>query len=137
MVVTAPAAALSPNSAYEGARAGTIVLIDVRAPTEWRETGVPSDARPVALFDEGGRPNAAFVDEVLALVDGDRDAPIAVICARGVRSLVAARLLRASGFAEVHDVPAGLLGRAGVPGWIERDLPVEPCTDCLAANAAE
>ncbi|MEX2648945.1 MAG: rhodanese-like domain-containing protein [Alphaproteobacteria bacterium] len=117
--VTAPAAAFSPVDAYERSRQGQLVLVDVRTSAEWRETGIPVGALTIALLTDGGIPNIGFVDGVKDALGGRLDTPIAVICARGIRSSIAARLLRASGFSDVHDVSEGVIG------WIALNLPLE------------
>ncbi len=116
---TAPAAAFSPSEAYELGQSGQLVLVDVRTSAEWQETGIPVGALTIALLTDGGIPNIGFVDGVKDALGGRLDTPIAVICARGVRSSIAARLLRASGFSDVHDVPEGVIG------WIALNLPLE------------
>ncbi len=59
-----------------------------------------------------------------------RDAPLAVICAAGTRSTVAAELLAKSGFTRVYDISEGMSGGAHGPGWLQRHLPTEPCKTC-------
>ena len=74
-------------------------LVDVRNPGETAESVIPG-AREIPL--------PALTDSIESL---DHTAPVVVYCASGYRSLVAASLLRASGF---HDV-ADLLG--GYDAW--------------------
>jgi rhodanese-related sulfurtransferase len=123
------AVALSAPDAYAESRRGQRLLIDIRAPEEWRETGVARGALRITIHHPRG--DAGFIEDVLNAVGGDRARPIAVICATGSRSSRAAALLAKSGFADVRDVAEGMRGgflltRAG-PGWIARGLPVEPC----------
>jgi rhodanese-related sulfurtransferase len=61
---------------------------------------------------------------------GDKDLPIALICAGGVRTAFAADLLRDRGFTQILDVGEGMLGSGDGPGWIARGLPTEPCPQC-------
>jgi hydroxyacylglutathione hydrolase len=68
-------------------------LLDVRTPPEW---------------DAGHLPGARylFLGELPEkLKDLDRDKPVAVYCASGYRSSLAASLLQASGFRKVQNVP--------------------------------
>lgn len=121
-VLTAPEAAAR-------AAAGTLALVDVRAPREWRETGIAKGAHPVSIHNPDGI--KAFVADLARAVNGDRAAPIALICASGVRSLRAQRILLANGFTNIKNVPEGMLGRPGAgPGWLKRGLPVSPCPEC-------
>ncbi len=121
---------ISPQDAWERAQAEEIVVIDIRTQGEWGETGIPPDAALVSLYSDWGVPNLEFVTEILEVTDGDRNAPIALICAGGVRTSFAAGLLRDRGFTQVLDVGEGMLGSGGGPGWIARGLPVEPCETC-------
>lgn len=93
-------------------------MIDIRRPDEWARTGVGEGA--VAL--DMRRPD--FIDALLALTAGRRDQPVALICARGVRSRGMRKRLRSAGFTEVLDVPEGMLGSGAGPGWLASELPV-------------
>lgn len=121
-------AEISPIAAQAGASAGELVLIDVRTPEEWRETGLARGAIPIAMQHPDGADG--FVGAVLAQVGGDRNAPIALICRSGNRSLKMQRLLEAHGFTNVRSVAEGMSGNWTTPGWISRGLPVVPCEKC-------
>jgi rhodanese-related sulfurtransferase len=113
-------AVMAPPDAHAAARAGTLILIDIRRPDEWALTGIGEGAHPLDMRDDG------FAAEVLRLVGQDLTRPVALICARGVRSSrMAARLTRA-GHTRIIDVSEGMLGSAAGPGWIARGLPVRP-----------
>lgn len=112
------AGTLTPPEAHAAAKAGDIILIDIRRPDEWAKTGSPEGGHRVDLRD------ADFADRLAALADGDRGAPIALICARGVRSARTANLLAEAGFTNIIDVPEGMLGSAAGEGWINRGLPL-------------
>ena len=120
--------ALSAPEALAQARAGTIVLIDVRSPREWRQTGIPAGAKTVTIHHPRGA--RGFLRDILEAAGGDRSRPIALICARGVRSSRAKRFLEANGFTNVRDVPEGMMGRGNRPGWLARKLPTTPCPTC-------
>ena len=111
-------AALDPVSAHEAAMAGGLTLLDIRRPDEWEETGVPRGAHPLDMRRDD------LVGALDALVGGDRSRPVAVICARGVRSDRTAARLAEAGFTRIVDVPEGMLGSSAGPGWLERGLPV-------------
>ncbi len=110
--------ALDPEAAHRAALSGEVMLIDIRRPDEWQDTGVGEGAVPLDLR------RADFVAAAGALLDGDRSRPVALICARGVRSDRTAARLAEAGFARVIDVPEGMLGSAVGPGWLARGLPV-------------
>ncbi|WP_299415423.1 rhodanese-like domain-containing protein [uncultured Sulfitobacter sp.] len=109
--------ALSVHAAYLGARNGDFTLIDIRRPDEWARTGVPDGAVPLDMRDPD------FTRKMLDLVP-DKSAPVALICARGVRSRGLANRMQELGFTNVIDVPEGMLGSGAGPGWIASGLPV-------------
>ncbi len=110
---------LSAAQANALSRAGEIILIDIRTPSEWRETGVPEGAKRLDMTDP------RFLDRLLELVKGDRSAPIALICRTGNRSGYLTKQLRALGFTQVYDIPEGIAGGRAGPGWLRQGLPVE------------
>lgn len=95
-----------------------IVLVDIRRPDEWQATGTAEGAHRLDLR----RPD--FIAALSDLVGGDRDRPVALICARGVRSARLANRLTENGFSSVINIPEGMLGAADGPGWIARGLPL-------------
>jgi rhodanese-related sulfurtransferase len=113
-----PGGTLTAAEAHAKAIAGEITLIDIRRPEEWAETGSGEGAHRIDLRRED------FTDAVAALVDGNRAAPIALICARGVRSARESNRLQAAGFTNIIDVPEGMLGSSAGPGWIAAGLPL-------------
>jgi rhodanese-related sulfurtransferase len=105
-------------TAHARAMAGEITLVDIRRPDEWQATGIGEGAHPLDMRQD------AFADALLQLVGGDAAAPIAFICARGVRSARLSTRLAGAGFGHVINVPEGMLGASEGPGWIARGLPV-------------
>ncbi|MGB5862829.1 MAG: rhodanese-like domain-containing protein [Sulfitobacter sp.] len=108
---------LSVQDAHVAATSGAITLVDIRRPDEWARTGVGQGAVPIDMRDRD------FVDQLLTHLT-DKDAPVALICARGVRSRGMTRKLTAAGFTNIIDVPEGMLGSGAGPGWIASGLPV-------------
>lgn len=109
---------LDAPTAFQRAEAGEIILVDIRQPEEWDETGSPRGAHRLDLRSPD------FLEGLSALTDGDRGRPIALICASGGRSARTARALTDAGFSNVLDVSEGMLGSSAGPGWIARGLPV-------------
>ncbi|MEL7100592.1 MAG: rhodanese-like domain-containing protein [Pseudomonadota bacterium] len=109
---------LSPPDAHAAAAAGEVLLVDIRRPDEWRRTGLGAGAQPLDMR----RPD--FPQALAALVQGDIAAPIALICARGVRSRRLSAALAEAGFTNIIDIPEGMLGSGAGPGWLARGLPV-------------
>jgi rhodanese-related sulfurtransferase len=104
--------------------AGEVTLIDIRTPEEWRQTGVAHGAKLVNMVHPGGADG--FVSDILKQVNGDADAPIALICRTGNRTTQVQRLLVARGFSRVYNVIEGMVGSTAGPGWLKRGLPVDP-----------
>ena len=114
---------LSAPEAHRMAAAGEIVLVDIRTPQEWKQTGVPAGARRISMQHPEGA--EGFLAEVLKAVDGNRNAPIALICRTGNRTTHAQRFLIEQGFTRVYNVTEGMAGSQAGPGWLKRGLPVE------------
>ena len=112
------ATALDPAQAHEAAKAGALLLVDIRRPDEWARTGVGDGAIPLDMR------RADFEEVLLAQAGGDLSRPVALICARGVRSRRMTERLTAAGFSRIIDVPEGMLGSGAGPGWLNRGLPV-------------
>jgi rhodanese-related sulfurtransferase len=117
---------MSAPEAFAAAREGRALLIDIRTPQEWRETGVAPGAARVDFY----RGPQVLLDSILRLVEGDRTKPIALICRTGNRTTQAQRFLQQQGFTRVYNVREGMAGSAAGPGWLARGLPVERCADC-------
>ena len=111
---------LGVREAHHQAVAGDITLIDIRRPDEWRKTGIGDGAQPLDMR------RGDFVQALGDLVNGDLTTPIALICARGVRSAIASQRLAKAGFASLVDVPEGMLGSRAGPGWLASDLATHP-----------
>lgn len=109
---------LDAPAAHREASAGRLLLIDIRRPDEWQASGSAATAQRLDMRRED------FTDALLTLAKGDRAAPVALICARGVRSARLAERLRLAGFTRVSDVAEGMFGSRAGPGWIARGLPV-------------
>lgn len=108
---------LSTPDAHTAALTGTVLLIDIRRPDEWERTGVGEAAVPLDMR------RSDFIDALLARTKGRRDVPVALICARGVRSRRMTERLTEAGFSTIIDVPEGMLGSGAGPGWLKRGLP--------------
>ncbi len=110
---------LTASEAWAMADAGEIVLVDIRRPDEWSETGSAGGSLRLDLRRDD------FTKALAAAADGNRDAPIALICARGVRSARLGNRLQEAGFGHIIDIPEGMLGSGAGPGWITRGLPLD------------
>lgn len=124
MAVIGPARAqsalpsLSVREAHEAAKAGKLVLVDIRTPDEWADTGVPDGA---IRLDMTG---SAFEVRLAALKLDHPGKPIALICRTGNRTSTLQKTLAARGWKELVDVRGGLLGNPRDKGWLAEGLPV-------------
>ena len=109
---------LTVEEAHARAKSGEITLIDIRRPDEWDKTGSGEGAIRLDMR----RPD--FVDELAKITGGNRNAPVALICARGVRSAHMTNVLTEAGFTSIIDVPEGMLGSGAGAGWLRKGLPV-------------
>jgi len=113
---------LTPPEALVAARSGEILLVDIRRPDEWRLNGV---AEPAITIDMRAPDFTAQLQQLRQ----SRSQPVAVICARGVRSARLSRRLEEAQLGPILDVPEGMLGSFAGPGWLKRDLPVREYTE--------
>ncbi len=95
-----------------------VAVVDVRRPDEWKATGVIDGAHTLTFFDKQGRYDAAkWLSELDKIAT--KDAPIILICARGVRSKVIAKLLdKQVGYTNIHNHTKGMMD------WIGKGQPV-------------
>jgi rhodanese-related sulfurtransferase len=117
---TAVSVPITPDEALQRIADDSLLLIDIRRPDEWELTGVATGAAPIDMRDED------FLEQIDRLLAGNKAAPIALICARGVRSRRLAAKLKTAGYTGVVDVSEGMLGSAAGVGWIARGLPISP-----------
>lgn len=115
--------ALTVDAAFKQATEGQIYLIDIRRPDEWKRTGV---AEPAILLDMRRKD---FSDALQGIFDQSGPRPVALICARGVRSDRMNTRLVSAGFEDILDVPEGMLGSGAGPGYIKQALPLRAPTE--------
>ena len=91
-------------TAHEKALKGEILLVDIRTPEEWKQTGVPASANAITMHQNG----QVFLSSLLRAAGGDSKFPVAVICRTGSRSTALARPLAKAGFPNVINVVEGV-----------------------------
>lgn len=119
---------LAASDAYAQAQAGKLTLIDIRRPDEWRQTGVAKHALRIDMAQPQGA--NGFIQQVAAEMNGDKNAPIGLICRTGNRTTHMQAVLREAGFTQIYNINEGMAGSRAGPGWIARGLPVEACPNC-------
>ena len=95
-----------------------LVLIDVRTPDEWRNTGIAKGANPISMQD------VDFLTKLAQLTDENPGKPVAFICASGRRSGIVQAELTRRGYQGMFSVYGGTTGSSEAPGWIGEGLPV-------------
>ncbi len=117
-IATAQVQQITPDAARTMALAGEIVLVDIREPHEWEQTGIPDVALTAAMRSDD------FLETLVAIMDQNPDIPLALICRTANRSGYATQQLYDAGLTNVFDVIEGLQGSGRGPGWAARGLPV-------------
>lgn len=110
---------ISPVEASKEVKAGTMVLIDIRRPSEWQQSGIPEGALPVSMHER------SFLEEFYKVMSENKGKTIGVICATGSRSSWLQNELSKRKIAEVVDVSEGMFGNRRGPGWLARGLPIK------------
>lgn len=108
---------MRPDEAHKAAQAGDIILIDIRRPEEWLETGVAEGAIGLDMTQD------SFVTSLIALRKANPTTPLAVICRTGNRTGHVTRTLAGQGFPGLVDVSEGMVGGRNGKGWLKRELP--------------
>lgn len=81
-------------------------IIDIRAPSEWYETGIIEGSVLITYEMASGNINPLFIMKVEQKFS--KDDKIVLICHSGVRSRSAVDLLKSNGFKNVKDIPGGI-----------------------------
>ena len=114
----AEAQSLPASEALAGLRAGELILVDVRTPQEWQQTGVAEGAWPLDMTQKD------FGGWLMAAIERNPDRKVAVICRTGNRTGRLMQLLSQNGIDGVLDVSEGMAGGPRGTGWIPSGLPV-------------
>ena len=94
-----------------------VVLVDIRRPEEWRQTGIVKGSKTITFFDHTGSINPNFVPEFTAIAKPDK--PVMLICRTGNRTQAASQAIAQQlGYKDVMNVTHG------ITGWIAEQRPV-------------
>ena len=104
---------MAPAEANEALAAGKIVLVDIRTPAEWAETGVAKGAVPLDMT------SASFQTDFATLFAANPGKKIALICRSGNRSGQLSAIMESSGLTNIIDVTGG------TNEWLAAGLPVD------------
>ncbi len=121
MLPDPPPYASLDNAQLEEKAARGALIVDIRRPDEWRETGVIAGSHLITAFDDSGRLRGDFPARFSALAGPDDE--VVIICRTGNRTDVLGRMLAEQvGYSNVHNVTRG------ISQWIREGGPVERCT---------
>lgn len=96
-----------------------IPVVDIRTPSEWKETGLFKGSIPIMFFNERGSYDVdAFMKRLKASVDTSK--PFALICRTGSRTSMVANFLSKEFGYNVINVQGGILYA------LRLNLPIEP-----------
>jgi len=100
---------------------GDVLIIDVRTPEEWKQTGIIPGSVPLQFFDKDGN---ALTQTWLIQFDQLRkspDQPVILVCRSGHRSgLVGNFLTKKLGLEHINHLSTGL------KSWLKAGKPVKP-----------
>ena len=115
---TAQVRQITPDMAREMALTGGIVMIDIREPFEWQQTGIPDVALTAPTQSDD------FIETLIAIRDQNPDIPLALFCRTASRSAYWTQQLYDAGLTDVINIVGGIAGSPDGPGWAARGLPV-------------
>lgn len=123
-VMAAELAGVTPEELTHMQRTGA-VLIDIRTPEEWRQSGLIPGSKPLMYFDARGGYDADAWLRRLGELKVTENTPIVLICRSGRRSGEVGRMLaRERGYTRVHHL------EKGVKAWAEQGKALVPCGGC-------
>jgi rhodanese-related sulfurtransferase len=108
---------VSVREAHAAARAGRLVIVDIRRPDEWAETGVAEGAVRLNMLDKD------FPQRLVALKQQSGDKELALICRAANRTDYVQKAFAKHNFRLVN-IRGGMSGNAEDEGWIDAGLPV-------------
>lgn len=109
---------VSVREAYERLKSGKSVLIDIRRPEEWKETGVAEGAITLDMT------SPTFLDRLAALRREHAGKAIDIICRTANRTQRVQEILFRRGWSEIVNVRGGMVGNPGNAGWLMERLPL-------------
>lgn len=115
IIISTPAFAveqMEPKQVLAGQAAGELVLIDIRTPAEWADTGVATGAVQLDMT------SADFVASVSKVMSENPNKKLAFICQSGGRSGSLTSQMEASGITNTINVTGG------TSQWIADGLPI-------------
>ena len=87
-----------------------VIIVDIRRPEEWAQTGVIEGAETITAFDANGSLHPDFQQKFMAVVPAP-DTPVLLYCLLGARTAnLGTALIEQLGFSHVTHLNGGILG---------------------------
>ncbi len=87
-----------------------VVIIDIRTPAEWKETGVIPTSKKIMFFDEQGNYNVQKWMSDFSKVVTNKNQPFVLVCRSGSRTKVVGNFLaKELGYTKVKDLKNGIM----------------------------
>ena len=87
-----------------------VIIVDIRCPDEWSQTGVISGAETITAFEMNGSLHPEFQKKFMALVPSP-DTPVLIYCRSGSRTtILGTALVEQLGFSQITHLSEGILG---------------------------
>ncbi|MFA5454194.1 MAG: rhodanese-like domain-containing protein [Sulfurimonas sp.] len=108
MVSASLFAAITNEEASQNLINSKIPIVDIRTPSEWKETGLLKGSIPIMLFDEKGNYDLkVFLEKLNGAVDTKK--PFAIICRTGSRTSILAPFLSQKLNYDVINIKSGIV----------------------------
>lgn len=115
----APLPAMTVREAHAATKAGKVILVDIRRPEEWTDTGVAEGAIRLDMT------SPIFEARLAGLRAENPGKPIAIICRTANRTRAVQDILGKRGWRDLVNVKGGMLGDGQNSGWLEEKLPLQ------------
>ena len=112
---------ISDADAYKRQQAGEMIIVDIRTPPEWQQTGIAEGAIKLDMTAPD------FVEKLVELRKANPDKEIGLMCRTSHRSSQAQQALIQAGFDRVYSIVGGIAGNGQTAGWIADGLPTVGC----------
>jgi len=84
------------------------VIIDIRTPHEWAETGTIPRSKKIMFFDERGGYNIQKWMEEFSKYVKDKNQPFVLVCRTANRTKMVGNFLNKQGYQNVYDLKGGI-----------------------------
>ncbi len=120
-IVSSEVVGLDPDGLDKMTSQGAVV-IDIRTPAEWENTGVIPASQPLMFYDEDGNSDSEKWLKQLTKLKNNPDQPVVLVCHSGGRSSKVGEFLdKQIGMKNIHHL------EGGISGWKKAGKPTKPC----------